>query len=61
MNSYGHLVGLNFDRNWEGTMSDIMYDPSFCRNISVDIRYVLFIIEKFADAGYLIDELVLVE
>jgi hypothetical protein len=61
MNSYGHLVGLNFDRNWEGTMSDIMYDPSQCRNISVDIRYVLFIIEKFADAGYLIDELVLVE
>lgn len=55
LNAKGELVGLNFDRNWEGTMSDIMYDPSQCRNIAVDIRYVLFIIDKFAGAGYLLE------
>jgi len=60
LNGKGELIGINFDRNWEGTMSDIMYDPSICRNISVDIRYVLFIIEKFAGAGYLIEEMDLV-
>ena len=57
----GNLIGLNFDRNWEGTMSDIDYDPNQCRNISVDTRYVLFIIDKFADAGYLIEEMTVVE
>ncbi len=57
LNSRGELIGLNFDRNWEGTMSDIFYDKSLCRNISVDIRYVLFIIDKFAGAGYLLDEM----
>jgi hypothetical protein len=57
MNAQGELIGLNFDRNWEGTMSDIFYDKSQCRNISVDIRYVLFIIDKFAGAGYLLDEM----
>lgn len=57
----GRLIGLNFDRNWHGTMSDEMYDPNMCRNISVDIRYVLFIIDKFADAGYLLNEMVLVK
>jgi hypothetical protein len=53
----GRLIGLNFDREWEGTMSDVFYDPDLCRNIAVDIRYVLFIIDKFAGAGYLIDEM----
>jgi len=53
----GHLIGLNFDRNWEGTMSDVYYDVSICRNIAVDIRYILFIIDKYAGAGYLIDEM----
>lgn len=53
----GRLIGINFDRNWEGTMSDIMYDPSLCRNIAVDIRYVLFIIDKYAGAGHLLDEM----
>lgn len=53
----GRLIGINFDRNWEGTMSDILYDPSLCRNIAVDIRYVLFIVDKFAGAGYLLDEM----
>ena len=56
----GNLIGLNFDRAWEGTMSDIYYDPSICRNIMVDIRYVLFIIDKYADAKNLINEIKLV-
>lgn len=53
----GNLIGLNFDRVWEGTMSDIHYDPSICRNIMVDMRYVLFIIDKFAGAKHLVDEM----
>ncbi|MBR9919517.1 MAG: S46 family peptidase [Bacteroidetes bacterium] len=56
----GNLIGLNFDRVWEGTMSDINYDPSICRNIMVDIRYVLFIIDKYANASHLVDEMKLV-
>ena len=57
IDAYGNLVGLNFDRVWEGTMSDINYDRSICRNIMVDIRYVLFVVDKFGGAGYLIDEM----
>lgn len=60
LDAKGNLIGLNFDRVWEGTMSDIYYDPSICRNIMVDIRYVLFIIEKYAGAKNLIEELQLV-
>ncbi|MSP85072.1 MAG: S46 family peptidase [Flavobacteriaceae bacterium] len=60
IDTYGNLIGLNFDRVWEGTMSDIYYDPSICRNIMVDIRYVLFIIDKYAGANNLIEELKLV-
>ena len=60
LNAYGNLIGLNFDRTWEGTMSDINYDPSICRNIMVDIRYVLFIIDKYAGAGHLVKEMKLV-
>lgn len=56
----GNLIGLNFDRVWEGTMSDIHYDPSICRNIMVDIRYVLFIIDKYAGAKHLVDEMKIV-
>ena len=56
----GNLIGLNFDRVWEGTMSDIYYDPAICRNIMVDIRYVLFVIDKYAGAKNLIDELKIV-
>ncbi|WP_299272814.1 S46 family peptidase [uncultured Psychroserpens sp.] len=56
----GNLVGLNFDRVWEGTMSDIYYDPEICRNIMVDLRYVLFIVDKYAGAKRLIDEMKLV-
>jgi hypothetical protein len=57
LDAYGNLVGLNFDRAWEGTMSDINYDPSICRNIMVDIRYVMFIVDKFAEAKNLIAEM----
>lgn len=56
----GNLVGLNFDRVWEGTMSDIFYDPAICRNIMVDMRYVLFIIDKYAGAQRLIEEMKIV-
>jgi hypothetical protein len=57
LNGNGHLVGINFDRMWEGTMSDLNYDVSKCRNISLDIRYVLFITDKFANAQNIIKEL----
>jgi len=57
LDAKGNLIGLNFDRVWEGTMSDIYYSPEICRNIMVDIRYVLFIIDKFAGADNLIKEL----
>jgi hypothetical protein len=61
VNGNGELIGVNFDRCWEGTMSDIMFDPERCRNISIDIRYALFLIDKFAGAGYLLDEMEIVE
>ena len=61
LNADGHLLGINFDRNWEGTMSDLMYDPDQCRNISIDIRYCLFIVDKFAGAGHLISEMSIAE
>lgn len=57
LDAEGNLIGLNFDRAWEGTMSDINYDERICRNIMVDIRYVLFIVDKFAGAQYLVDEM----
>ena len=56
INGRGELVGINFDRTWRSTMSDIEFDPEICRNISVDIRYVLFFIEKYGGAGYLLEE-----
>ena len=61
LNADGQLVGINFDRCWEGTMSDLMYDPDQCRNISLDIRYCLFIIDKMAGAKRLVDEMTVVE
>jgi hypothetical protein len=60
LNSKGQLIGTNFDRIWEGTMSDLYFDPKLCRNISVDIRYTLFIIEKFGKAEWLLKEMKLV-
>lgn len=60
IDAHGNLIGLNFDRVWEGTMSDYHYDLSICRNIMVDIRYVLFIVDKYAGASHLIREMKLV-
>lgn len=60
INGEGHLIGINFDRCWEGTMSDIMFDPEQCRNIALDMRYALFIIDKFAGADYLLNEMELI-
>ena len=57
LNGKGELVGINFDRTWRSTMSDIEFDPSICRNISVDIRYVLFIVDRIGGAGYLLEEM----
>ena len=61
LNAEGKLLGLNFDRTWEGTMSDLIYDPSICKNISVDIRYVLFLIDKYAGCTRLIEEMTIDE
>ncbi len=61
LNADGQLIGINFDRCWEGTMSDLMYDPDQCRNISLDIRYCLFIIDKMAGAKWLVDEMTIVQ
>ncbi|WP_312090566.1 S46 family peptidase [Chryseobacterium sp.] len=61
LDAKGNLIGLNFDRQWEGTMSDINYDPRFSRNIMVDTKYILFIIDKFADSKWLIDEMKIVK
>lgn len=61
INGKGELIGTNFDRAYEGTMSDYYFDPTRCRNISVDIRYTLFIIDKFGGAGWLIDEMNIVK
>lgn len=61
LDANGNLIGLNFDRQWEGTMSDINYDPRFSRNIMVDAKYILFIIDKFADAKWLLNEMKIVK
>ena len=57
LDAEGNLIGVNFDRVWEGTMSDVVYDPEICRNISIDIRYALFIIDKLAGANHLLNEM----
>ena len=61
INADGHLIGVNFDRAWEGVASDLAFNPEQSRNISIDIRYALFIIDKFAGAGYLLDEMTIIE
>ena len=61
INADGNLIGINFDRVWEGTMSDIIYDPEICRNISIDIRYLLFCIDQIGGASYLFDEMTFVD
>lgn len=57
LNGNGELIGINFDRNWEGVGGDIQYLPDYQRSIIVDARYVLFVIDKYAGAGYLLDEM----
>lgn len=61
LDAEGALIGLNFDRSWESTMSDIMFNPEICRNISVDIRYILFVVDKYAGAGWMLDEMNIIE
>jgi hypothetical protein len=61
INADGQLIGVNFDRDWEGVASDLSFSPDQSRNISLDIRYALFIIDKFAGAGYLLNEMTIVE
>jgi len=57
----GNLMGLNFDRTWESTMSDYMFDPNRCRNVVVDIRYVMWVMDKYSGAKHLVDEMILVK
>lgn len=57
LNKKGELIGTNFDRVWEGTMSDYYFDERWCRNISLDIRYTLFIIDKLGGASWLLNEM----
>ena len=57
LNHSGELLGLNFDRTWESTMSDFIYDVTICRNITVDIRYILFVTDKVYGASWIVDEL----
>lgn len=60
LNANGELVGINFDRNWEGTMSDVNYDVTQVRNISTDIRYILFIMDKLGGASHLVEEMTII-
>ena len=57
LNNKGELIGVNFDRTWLSTMSDIEFDETLCRNIICDIRYVLFVVDKVGGAGWLIEEM----
>lgn len=61
LNAKGELIGTNFDRNWEGTMSDVMYNGAFCRNIVLDVRFTLWVVDKYAGAGYLLNEMKIVK
>ena len=57
----GYLMGLNFDRTWESTMSDYMFDAKRCRNVVVDIRYVLWVMDKYSGAKHIVDEMTLMK
>jgi hypothetical protein len=61
MNSNGELIGIAFDGNWEAMSGDIAFEPAIQKCINVDIRYVLFVIDKYAGAGHLVDEMTLVQ
>jgi hypothetical protein len=60
LNARGELIGINFDRVWEGTMSDIYFDINRCRNISLDTRYMLYIIDELGKSSYLFNEMMLI-
>ncbi len=57
LNSKGQLIGVNFDRAWEATINDYAWNESYSRSIAVDIRYVLWVTQKFAGADYLLKEM----
>ena len=57
LNAHGELIGLAFDGNWESMSGDVIFEPALQRCISVDIRYVLFILDKYGEAGYLLEEM----
>lgn len=61
LDAEGRLIGINFDRSWDGVMSDMQYEPEICRNIAVDIRFVLFMLDKYAGASHLIREMTIEE
>jgi len=61
LDARGNLIGLAFDGNWESMSSDVMFEPELQRCICVDIRYVLWMVEKYGDAGHLIEELKIVK
>ena len=61
INGEGHLIGINFDRSWESTMSDLKFNGDICRNIMVDIKYVLWVMDKYAGARHLVEEMELVD
>ncbi len=61
LDANGNLMGLNFDRSWESTMSDYYFDPKRCRNIVVDIRYVMWVMDVYCGAKHLVDEMTLVK
>jgi hypothetical protein len=61
LNGKGELIGINFDRTWESTMSDIYFNSEICRNVMVDARYVLWVIDVYGGAGYLLNEMRLIK
>ncbi|HRW62174.1 MAG TPA: S46 family peptidase [Bacteroidales bacterium] len=61
LDAEGNLIGLNFDRGWDGIMSDMMYDPERSRNVTLDVRYLLFVVDKMAGAQNIINELMIVK
>jgi hypothetical protein len=61
INGDGHLIGIAFDGNWEAMSGNILFEPELQRTINVDVRYVLFVIEKYAGASNLIKELKIIQ
>ncbi len=61
INGNGELIGCAFDGNWEAMTGDLVFDPNYKRCINADIRYILFIIDKFAGAGHLVEEMTIIQ